>query len=103
MASVPDVMVAAKGPYQLLLENEAVRVLEIRLKPGQKAPMHNHPYPHVVYARTDARLKLTSPNGTESIIELRAGQPLWHAPGSHEGENVGKTDLDNLVIEVKKK
>jgi quercetin dioxygenase-like cupin family protein len=102
MASVPDVMVAAKGAYGVLLENEAVRVMEVRLKPGQKAPMHNHPRPHVVYVKTDSRLKLTFPDGKDNVIDLKAGQTLWLDAGPHEAENVGKTDFDNLVIEVKK-
>lgn len=102
MASVPDVMVAAKGPYQVLMENDAVRVLEVRLKPGQKAPMHNHPNSHVVYVKTDSRLKLTFPDGKDNVIDLKAGQTLWLDAGPHEAENVGQTEFDNLVIEVKK-
>ena len=55
MANVPDVMTAAKSAYTLLMENDSVRVLEVRLKPGQKAPMHNHPNHHVVYVKNDSR------------------------------------------------
>ncbi len=102
MASVPDVMVAANNAYQVLLENDKVRVMEIKLKPGQKAPMHNHPNAHVVYVKTDSRLKLTFPDGKDNVIDLKAGQSLWLDAGPHEAENVGKTDFNNLVIEVKK-
>lgn len=102
MSSVPDVLVAAKNAYQLLLENDSVRVMEVRLKPGQKALMHNHPNSHVVYVKTDSRLKLTFPDGKDNVIDLKAGQTLWLDAGPHEAENVGKTDFDNLVIEVKK-
>jgi len=31
------------------MENEKVRVLDIRLKPSEKAPMRNHPNDPVVY------------------------------------------------------
>ncbi len=103
MANVPDVMVAAKNAYQVLMENENVRVMEVRLKPGEKAPMHNHPNSHVVYVKTDSKLKLTFPDGKDNVIDLKAGQSLWLDAGPHEAENVGKTDFDNLVIEVKKK
>lgn len=102
MSSVPDVLVAAKNAYQLLLENDSVRVMEVRLKPGQKALMHNHPNSHVVYVKTDSRLKLTFPDGKDNVIDLKAGQTLWLDAGPHEAENVSKTDFDNLVIEVKK-
>ncbi len=102
MPKVPDVLVAANSAYQLLLENDKVRVMEVRLKPGQKAPMHDHPSPHVVYVKTDSRLKLTFPDGKDNVIDLKAGQSLWLDAGPHEAENVGKTDFDNLVVEVKK-
>ena len=102
MANVPDVLTAAASAYTLLLENESVRVLEIRLKPGQKAPMHNHPNNHVVYVRNAMRIKLSFPDGKEAVTDLKAGQVLWLEAGPHEAENVGTTDADNLVIEVKK-
>ena len=49
MTDIPDVLEVAKSGYKLLLENKKVRVMEIRLKPGEKSPMHNHPNDHVVY------------------------------------------------------
>ena len=102
MANVPDVMTAAASAYGLLLENDSVRVLEVRLKPGQKAPMHNHPNKHVVYVRNDMRIKLSFPDGKEVVSDLKAGQVLWLEAGAHEAANVGTTDADNIVIEVKK-
>jgi quercetin dioxygenase-like cupin family protein len=102
MTSVPDVLVAANKAYHLLLENDKVRVMEVRLKPGEKAPMHNHPNSHVVYVKTDSRLKLTFPDGKDNVVDLKAGQTLWLDAGPHEAQNAGNTDFDNLVIEVKK-
>ena len=101
MANVPDVMMAAASAYTVLLENDAVRVMEVRLKPGQKAPMHNHPHNHVAYIKNDMRLKLTFPDGKEVVSDLKAGQTLWLDAGPHQAENVGTTDGHNLVIEVK--
>ena len=102
MANIADVMVAASSAYSLLLENDRVRVMEIRLKPGQTAPMHNHPNDHVVIVKNDAKLKLSFPDGKEAVFELKAGQALWLEAGPHQAQNAGTTDADNLVIEVKK-
>jgi quercetin dioxygenase-like cupin family protein len=101
MANIPDVLVAASNAYGLLLENDKVRVMEVRLKPGQKAPMHNHPHDHVVYVKNDARFKLSFPDGKNSILELKAGQVIWIEAGPHETENLGKAEGHNLVIELK--
>jgi len=102
MANIPDVLKIQNNGYKLLMENEKVRVMEIRLEPGQKSPMHNHPDNHVVYVNSDARFKLSFPDGKSSEFELKAGQTLWLEAGPHETENVGNTRGHNIVIELKK-
>jgi quercetin dioxygenase-like cupin family protein len=101
MTSVPDVLVAAERVYRLLYENDAVRVMEIRLKPGETAPMHHHPAPHVVYVKNEARVKFTFPDGKAEMADLKAGQVLWTDAGPHEALNVGDTVFNNVVVEVK--
>ena len=102
MADIPDALTAAPGAYGLLLENERVRVLELTLKPGQRAPMHQHPHDHVVYVLSSARFKLSFPGGEDAIFDLKAGQTLWIEAGPHETENLGTTEGHNLVVEIKK-
>lgn len=101
MTKVQDVLKAASNAYRLLLENDEVRVMEIRLKPGQIAPMHKHPNNHVVYVMKDAKFKLSFPDGKSMDIELKSGKVVWMEAGTHETENVGTTDGHNLVIELK--
>ena len=45
--------------YKVLLDNEYVRILDVRHKPGDKSPMHSHPH-HAVYWLTGSTLKFTS-------------------------------------------
>jgi quercetin dioxygenase-like cupin family protein len=101
MTKIQDVMTVASKAYGLLFENDKVRVMEVRLKPGQKAPMHNHPNDHVVYVMKDAKFKISSPDGKNAEFELKSGKSFWMEAGPHETENVGKTDGHNLVIELK--
>ena len=101
MTKIPDVLVAASEAYRLLLENDKVRVMEVSLKPGEIAPMHNHPNDHVVYIKNDASFKLSFPDGMSSVYELTSGQTLWIGAGPHETENVGTTVGHNIVIELK--
>jgi len=102
MEKIQDVMKVAAKAYKLLMENEKVRVMDIRLKPGEKAPMHNHPNGHVVYVINNARFKLTFPDGKTGEFDLKAGQTLWLEAGSHATENIGITEGHNLVVEIKK-
>jgi mannose-6-phosphate isomerase-like protein (cupin superfamily) len=101
MQKVPDALKAASNAYKLILENEKVRVLEIVLKPGDKAAMHNHPHNHVVYIMHDARFRLDFPDGTSGEFDLKEGTALMMDAGSHETTNIGKTIGRNLVVEIK--
>ena len=51
--------------YTVKFENDRVRVLEYRLKPGEKEPMHSHPA-GVVYYLSDSTARATLPDGTST-------------------------------------
>jgi quercetin dioxygenase-like cupin family protein len=101
MADIPDVLDVAKSGYKLLLENKKVRVLEIRLKPGEISPMHNHPNDHVIYVVKDATFQLTFPDGTADKFDLETGKVLWINAGPHQTENIGSTEGHCIVVETK--
>jgi hypothetical protein len=87
--------------YTVRLDNETVRVLEYRLKPGEKEVMHSHP-PGVVYSLADAQFRTTLPDGTSSEATVRGGEVTWRERTSHSAENIGKTEAHALAIELKK-
>jgi quercetin dioxygenase-like cupin family protein len=82
------------------MENDRVRVLEVLFRPGDKAAMHYHP-DHVVYVLKGGKIKMTS-SGKTDLLELKTGQAIFLKAQSHEAENTGKTDLDLIVVELKK-
>ncbi len=100
LAQIPDALQAAPNVYKLLMENDRVRVLDVRVKPGEKTKMHCHP-DRVVYVLSDHRLKFTSEDGQIEELELKAGQVLWIEAGAHATENTGKTEAHNLAVELK--
>jgi quercetin dioxygenase-like cupin family protein len=97
-----DPAVVAKDVYKLLLENDRVRVFDVKFAPGQKAPMHIHP-DHVVYVLDDATVRITGPDGKSQDVPIKAGQTLFLPAGPHAVENIGKTAAHNLVVELKAK
>jgi beta-alanine degradation protein BauB len=101
MSNILDVLEVPNSGYNLIMENEKVRVMEMKLKPGEKSLMHNHPNDHVVYVFNDAKFKLSFPDGNSNEFELKAGQALWIEAGPHETENIGTTNGHNLVTEIK--
>jgi quercetin dioxygenase-like cupin family protein len=90
----------AKNAYKFIIENDRVRVLQVQLKPGDKAAMHSHP-DHVVYVLKGGKAKMTS-SGKTDILDMKTGQAIFLKALSHEAENTGNTDLDLLVVELKK-
>ena len=95
-----DPLKVAKNAYKFIMENDRVRVLEVQLRSGDKAAMHYHP-DHVVYILKGGKAKLTS-SGKTDVLDLKTGQAMFLKAQSHETENTGKTDLDLLVVELKK-
>jgi hypothetical protein len=86
--------------YKVVLENERVRILEYRDKPGDKTTMHAHP-DFVVVARSAFKRRLTFPGGKSGVREFKPGEVMWTDAQSHIGENIGDTDTHVLIIELK--
>ncbi len=96
-----DPLQVAGNVYSLIMENEYVRVLDARFKPGDRALMHFHPN-HVIYVLADGKLKITVSEGNSMNVDLKTGQAIWMPAGQHAAENVGKREVHNVVIELKK-
>ena len=87
--------------YKVAFENERVRVLRYHDQPGGKTAMHRHP-DSMLYALSGFRRRLTFPDGTSRVVELKAGDAMWVPAQAHIGENVGATDCDVLLVEPKR-
>jgi quercetin dioxygenase-like cupin family protein len=96
-----DAVKVAPDSYKVLLENDQVRVLEVRIKQGAKSEMHSHPR-SVAICLNDQRLKFTFPNGKSENADLKRGQAVWLDGLSHAVENIGTEDVSSVVVELKK-
>ncbi len=86
--------------YKLLLENQYVRVYDIRIPAGTKEPQHTH-HDRVVVCLSGAQLKHLMPDGREEPSTLQTGEIVWRRGGTHIGQNLGKTDLWVIAVEPK--
>ncbi len=86
--------------YKVLLENDHVRVLEYRLKAGEKEPMHSHPA-GVVYVLSGATLKFSYPDGRTEEKTAATGETIWREPVTHALENISKTEAHAIAIDLK--
>lgn len=94
---------AAVNPktIHVTLDNEHVRVFEATLKPGWKENMHSHPT-SIVYVIVGGTVRNHLPDGSTSAPStLTAGQTLYRDPVTHWSENVGKTTIRLILVELK--
>lgn len=87
--------------YKVIFNNDKVRILDVRLKAGDKSPMHSHPN-YIVYSFTNSTVKFTSKDGKTAEVKTKAGQCMWRNAESHAVENTGKTEVHVLNIEMKR-
>ncbi len=94
----PDVVKVAGKSTRILFENERVRVLEIKLRKGQKLPMHSHPA-NFVYAVTSTKFRSVLPDGKSDIMKLKKGEFSFSDGSSHAIESLAPSLL--IQIEFK--
>ena len=95
-----DAVIAAPKHHRLVFENDQVRVLEYRLKAGEKESMHSHPA-GVVYVLSGAKLKFRYPDGRTEERSAATGETIWRDPTTHAVENVGDTEAQAIAIDLK--
>jgi hypothetical protein len=83
-----------------LLENERVRVIEMRFKPGDQAAGVSSPN-RFVYALTDGSLTFAPPGKRPYELSFSAGEALWLPSESTATVNDGEKEVRALVVEFK--
>ena len=95
-----DPVKAAPDHYKVIFENERVRVLSFHSAPGEKWPLHVHP-DAVTVSLTDYKLRNVVPGKEPTVIARKRGDAYWIPARSHTGENIGSTDMDSVIVELK--
>jgi hypothetical protein len=103
-----DALTAAPQNHRLLFENEAVRVLDTFVLPGQTVPLHTHKWPSTNYLlcwsdfirRNNDRTVLLDSRSLSS--KPAPGSAFWGPPlPPHTLENIGGSDLHVITVELK--
>jgi hypothetical protein len=102
-----DATIAAPQHHTVILENDAVRVLDANIPPGHTVPLHTHRWAAVHYILSWSDFIRRDAEGTilldSRTIEAPAlGTALWSAPmPPHTLQNVGQSDLQVISVELK--
>lgn len=105
-----DALDSAPHHHKSLLENATVRVLETKIAPGERTPVHSHPWPAALYVLSWSDFVRYDPDGkvmldSRTIINKKSmvGSATWSDPvPPHSIHNVGKTMLHVIAVEIKR-
>jgi quercetin dioxygenase-like cupin family protein len=101
----PDGAEVELGPVgrEILLENEHIRVWEVRLEPGEVQEWHLHQHPYLIIGLEAAENLMEYLDGGEArhLSEHRGRVVYREAGGVHKLTNVGQTPYVNRLIELK--
>ena len=85
--------------YQVIFENDRVRVLEYTDAPGDKTTLHEHP-DSVMYTLSAFRRRLYS-GDSHRDVDMPAGLTGWLPAQQHYGENIGDSTTRVIFVELK--
>lgn len=97
-----DPLRVAPHKYTLLLENEKVRVLELRDAAGDSTALHSHPN-YIVYPFNDFKRRFYRQDGQWRNVEGKKGQTIWSDALTHAEKNIDSVETHVLIIELKEK
>ncbi|MEE9285133.1 MAG: hypothetical protein V3V35_05310 [Dehalococcoidia bacterium] len=95
-----DPVTASPKNYKSLMENDAVRVLEMTLKAGEIDQVHSHPS-ETVYFVTGSKVRIHLSDGEKMEADIPDGHVMWHEEWTHQVENIGATDIRAIIVESK--
>ncbi len=80
-----------------VLENDAVRVAELTLPPGESTGRHGGGY-RVIFALSDYTVRWTEGDADPVEVSWSEGEAHSHESGDHEVENIGESPARFLVV-----
>jgi len=102
-ASAQDPVKVMPRSFRVVLENDQVRVLEFRGRPGMGIcgeSMHSHP-PHLTIVLEDWQGQVTTADGKVFSRSKKAGDVFWSEAETHKVENMGNSTARVLHVELK--
>lgn len=85
--------------HRVVIDNEFFRLFDARASKGAKSPMHSHA-PMVLVSLGKTRLRMITPDGKTSLLDLNPGQTMWVQDGQHSWELLAG-ELHAMGVEIK--
>jgi beta-alanine degradation protein BauB len=102
-ATAQDAARAQPQSYRVALDNDKLRALEFRSRPGMGVcgeGMHSHPA-HLTVVLSTGKVRVKTPDGKVVVADGKLGDVFWSEAETHEVENISGRDSRALLIELK--
>ena len=87
--------------YTVLVDNDYVKVLDVKFKSGQSDNMHQHNV-FTGYVVNGGKMLSTMPDGTTRTMELPNGMAVHRDFETiHQVKNIGDSDIHIILVEHK--
>jgi hypothetical protein len=86
--------------YKVIFENDCVRVLDYKDRPGDRTQQHKHSA-FVLYSLSTFERSITLPNGKILQRQFKEGDVMWSDSQTHIGTNTGDTPTHVILVEMK--
>lgn len=96
-----DVEQAKPGDTNVLLENDVVKVILVRLPVGEKTPMRVGTR-RLIFSLTDYTIVFHQPDQSPETEIFEPADIHWHEGGEHSIENTGEAVARFITVEFKK-
>ncbi|HXQ24567.1 MAG TPA: hypothetical protein VN812_22990 [Candidatus Acidoferrales bacterium] len=99
---MPDTAPTRNVGTRLLLENERVKVWEMRLEPGESSDLHQHTMDYVLCILEGTSIDADPPDGKTLHAAVQPGKAYYvNRGGSERAVNRSATRFHEIIIELK--
>ncbi len=89
----------------VVFENDKVRTILYETNGGKAVcglGLHSHPA-HLFIMLTPGKIRITTPDGKEEIVESKAGEVGWEPAATHRVDCISGENVKTYLVEVKDK
>ena len=102
--SAQPVLAENEPHHQVMLKNDSVMVLRVKLQPGESTAFHTHLHDRVTVDFSDATIVRQKEGGPESAPEITKPGDVAaitsNGPYTHLVHNIGKSEFEALDVEL---
>ena len=104
-----DGVITAPDHHKVLFEDARVRVVELKIAPGDTVPLHTHQYPTINYVVKPSEFLSLDSDGTVRLDSrnLKKGNEegavfsIPAFPQLHSVKNIGSVTMHGIAVEMK--